>query len=93
MTNITENNMGLSIQQEIADLKNKLEELEGRIKEEEEITFAVTFIYKTQRSLWAFDGNPQEIKRHVADLVPEIADTLQFNEEGEDFYIESVKTI
>lgn len=87
--------MGLSIQQEIADLKNKLEALEGRIKEEgEEITFAVTFVYKTQRSIWAFDGNPQEIiKRHVADLVPEIAGTLQFNEEGEDFYIESVKTI
>jgi hypothetical protein len=47
--------MTLSIQQQIASIKNQLIQLEDRIKEENskvEKTFTITFEYKTDSEFW-----------------------------------------
>jgi hypothetical protein len=47
--------MALSIQQQIASIKNQLAQLEDRIKEENskvEKTFTITFEYKTDSEFW-----------------------------------------
>ena len=51
--------MSLSIQQQIAYIKNQLARLEDRIKEENskvEKTFTITFEYKTDSEFWG--GEP-----------------------------------
>jgi hypothetical protein len=51
--------MALSIQQQIASIKNQLARLEEQIEEEnKEKTFTITFEYKTHRRNWGSSENP-----------------------------------
>ena len=84
--------MGLSIKQEIAAIKNKLEALENRLEGEEETEFSITFSYKTRRSHWALGAGPDEIENHINEFIFQITQTLSFEDEGEEFFLESVKT-
>jgi pterin-4a-carbinolamine dehydratase len=81
--------MALSTQQEIAALKNKLAALEQRIVEESEasLEFELTFRYKTYARHWGSGADVAELTRHVNEHKPQIAEVLNFMDEGEEFHL------
>jgi hypothetical protein len=84
--------MGLTIQQEIASLRNRLVLLEQKIAEESKPAkeFELVFKYKTFDHHWAISADPDEIKLHVEAFVSNISEELSFDEEGEEFYLSEV---
>lgn len=73
--------MALSIQQQIASIKNQLAELEDRIKEEcEERTFTITFEYKTHKKLWRMGKDPDTALIHetIVRNFGQISDAMTF---------------
>jgi hypothetical protein len=87
--------MGLTIQQEIASLKNRLQLLEQKIAKESEapLEFELVFRYKTFDHHWAVSADVEEIKLHVQDFVSNISNELTFDEEGEEFYLSKVMRV
>jgi hypothetical protein len=85
--------MGLTIQQEIAALRNRLVLLEQKIASEAPLEFELVFKYKTFDRHWAVSADVEEIKLHVEDFVSNISEELTFNEEGEEFYLSEVKEV
>lgn len=73
--------MALSIQQQIASIKNQLAQLEDRIKEEgEEKTFTITFEYRTHKKLWGMQKEPDTALIHetIVRNFGEISDAMTF---------------
>lgn len=75
--------MSLSIQQQIAYIKNQLAQLEDRIEEEYskvEKTFTITFEYKTHKKLWGMGKDPDTalILETIMSNFGKISDAMTF---------------